>query len=54
MGEFPRTSLWGAATASDQVEGAWNEDGRCEGFGIDRVTQPAGRPTTIRLIGAWR
>ncbi len=25
---FPKSFLWGAATASYQVEGAWNEDGR--------------------------
>ena len=25
---FPKEFLWGAATASYQVEGAWNEDGK--------------------------
>ena len=25
---FPKDFLWGAATASAQVEGGWNEDGR--------------------------
>lgn len=25
---FPKTFLWGASTASAQIEGAWNEDGR--------------------------
>jgi beta-glucosidase len=28
--QFPRDFLWGAATASYQVEGAWNEDGKGE------------------------
>ena len=26
---FPENFLWGAASASVQVEGAWNEDGKC-------------------------
>ncbi|MBQ6316026.1 MAG: family 1 glycosylhydrolase [Oscillospiraceae bacterium] len=26
---FPKDFLWGAASASAQVEGAWNEDGKC-------------------------
>ena len=26
---FPKEFLWGAASASAQVEGAWNEDGKC-------------------------
>ncbi|HRR03401.1 MAG TPA: family 1 glycosylhydrolase, partial [Treponemataceae bacterium] len=25
---FPPKFIWGAATASYQIEGAWNEDGR--------------------------
>jgi beta-glucosidase len=27
---FPKDFLWGAATAAQQIEGAWNEDGRGE------------------------
>ena len=30
LGGFPQGFLWGTATASYQVEGAWNEDGRGE------------------------
>lgn len=26
---FPKDFLWGAASAAAQIEGAWNEDGRC-------------------------
>ena len=26
---FPKGFLWGAASASAQVEGAWDEDGKC-------------------------
>jgi len=28
MNEFPKNFLWGGATAANQCEGAWNEDGR--------------------------
>ena len=26
---FPKEFLWGAASAATQIEGAWNEDGKC-------------------------
>lgn len=36
MKQFPLNFVWGTATASDQVEGAWNEDGKGESI-WDRI-----------------
>ncbi|MBN8655646.1 MAG: beta-glucosidase [Anaerolineae bacterium] len=42
--KFPHNFLWGAATASYQIEGAWNEDGKGESV-WDRFSHTPGKVT---------
>ena len=44
---FPTTFLWGGATAANQVEGAWDEDGRGATM-MDMTT--AGSRTKPRMV----
>ena len=37
---FPKDFIWGAATASFQIEGAWDEDGKSPSIWDEMCEQP--------------
>ncbi len=47
MKKFPKDFMWGGATAANQVEGAWNADGK--GIAVPDVVT-AGSHTVARRV----
>ena len=46
---FPKNFLWGGATAANQVEGAWNEDGKGPDLADAMVAGSHSTPRKITL-----
>ena len=51
MSKFPKNFLWGAACASYQCEGAWNEDGKGPNIWDDFCHDPAANNIKNRDTG---
>ena len=47
---FPKNFIWGTATASFQIEGAWDEDGKSPSNWDEFCEQPASSQTQSAII----
>ena len=56
MKAFPETFLWGGATAANQVEGAWQEDGKgistsdLQPHGVMGKMEPRGNDSNLLIV----
>ena len=49
---FPKNFLWGGAIAANQVEGAWNVDGK--GMSVADVLNKSRKPCSQKTISYFR